>query len=113
MKDKHVDLKFMKIIAKLKTDEFKILLPMLTDKAVDIICSLLNYLLRNPNLHFKNRKKLKKLILDNEEIIRQIASDVTAGRLFKKKRKLVVTGGFPLLAIISAAIPSLLSAIIK
>ena len=114
MKEKHADLKFIKIISKLKVDEFEILLPLLTDKAVDIICSLLNYLMQNPkNVTFKNRRKLKKLILDNKEIIRQIASDVSAGRMFKKKRKLVVTGGFPLLAIISAALPTLLSSIIK
>ena len=110
---KHDDLKFIALISKLKPKDFELLVPQLNDKAIDTICSFLNYLLQNPREpKFKNRRKLKKLVLDNEDILKQIASDRTAGKIFKKKRK-VLYGGFgaSILSILTAAIPAILSSI--
>ena len=107
----HADLKFMHILCKLKPHQFSTLLPLLNDDAIEIICSFLNYLLNNPKEpKFKNRRKLKQLILDNQVTVEKIANDNTAGRFFKKKRR-IIKGGFAgtLLSILASSIPALLS----
>ena len=112
---KHKDVDFLKAVAELKPHQLTSIEPFLDKCGIDTICGFFNYLLSNPSAENfgSKRKKIAKLLKQNKEILSKIAGKNTAGRYFKKKRKVLMGSGFPLIPLLSAAIPAIISMIAK
>ena len=109
----HADVLFMELISSLKPHQISILEPYLKDTALDVFCGLINFLLSNPSADKfgHKKKKIAKLVKANKEIFEKIAGKNSAGKKFKHKRKVISGAGFPLIPILSAVIPSIITAI--
>jgi len=87
-----------------------ILLNHLDDEACETIYEAVANVLKNERVDPKTRLRLKKKLAAHKNDLRYLASPSKKPAL--KKKKLAKMGGFPLTAILSAAIPLLLSHIL-
>lgn len=112
---KHKDLDFLKVIAEIKPAQFAAIEPYLQKDAIDVICGFFNYLLSNPSAEKfgQKKKKIAKLLKQNKELLKNIAGCNTAGKHFNRKRKVLMGSGFPLIPILSAAIPAIIALLKK
>ena len=110
---KHNDVALLEVISKLKPQHFAVLEPYLKDSAIDILSGLLNFLLSNPKAakFGRKRKKIAELVNSNRTLFDKIAGNKTSGIKVKQKRKIISGSGFPIIPILTAVIPSIVSAI--
>jgi len=87
-----------------------ILLNHLDDEACETIYEAVANVLKNERVDPKTRLRLKKKLAPHKKDLRYLAS--SGKKLALKKRKLAKMGGFPLTAILNAAIPLMLSYIL-
>ena len=107
----------LKILKKAnKKGELQELIKNLDPSAIDKICRCLFNVVYCEKCHpksSKKRKTLRKLMLKNRGAVETLTRYSPSTKKIEEKRKILQSGGFPLLPILSAVIPTLISLFTK
>ena len=107
----------LRILKKItKKGELQELINNLDHSAIDKICRCLFNVVYHENCRPKNskkRKSLRKLMLKNRDSVEFLTNYSPSTKKIEEKRKILQSGGFPLLPILSAVIPTLISLFTK
>ena len=104
-------LPFLQMFKELRPVQRGILLDHLNDESCETLCETITNVLTNPKLAKGKRTKLKKVLAPHKNSLRSL----TKPRLSKKtkRKRLNQIGGFPIAAILGAAIPLLINLITR
>lgn len=104
-----VILPFLQIFKELRPNQRTILLSHIDDRSCEAIFEAFANVLRNDKVSPATRKRLKRSLAPHKNCLRTIINRRASCKT--KRKKLQQLGGFPFAAIISAAIPLLMSAL--
>lgn len=100
-------LPFLQTFKELRPTQRCILIAHIDDVSCEVLCETICNVLKNPKVASKQRTKLKRLLQPHKNSLRALSTPSTSKSV--KKKKLHQLGGFPLSALLSTAIPLLLS----
>ena len=101
---------FLKIIKKLTKSEVQQYLNDINSQGIDKICRCIhNIVYQDIGLKKKKKTQLKNLMKKHRDKVEFLSRRNTSKKNIEEKRKALQSGGFPLLPILSLAIPTILS----
>ena len=102
----------LKALNKLKKDELNVLMDNFNDNGVNHVCEIFHNILHNNIRPTKSKlPALKKHMIKNRKNIEFLSKFSPKKRDIEEKRKILQSGGFPLIPILSAVVPAIISAI--
>ena len=101
---------FFKIIKKLTKSEIQQFLNDINTPGIEKICRCIhNIVYQDIGLNKKKKTQLRKLMKKHRNKVEFISKKNSSKKNIEEKRKALQSGGFPLMSILSLAIPTLLS----
>lgn len=108
---KKIVISLLQTLKELKPNHRVILLSHLDDKSTDALFDSIRRVLRASSLPLSTRQRLRRVLSPHKESVRFIA-DSRNSRVARKK-KMVQMGGFPIAALLGAAVPLIVDLIAK